>query len=307
MRREGPSSQISLPSVPSSDSTACMPGCRHDRAPSRGQSRKPVRPSGMTKPSHGGLFCGLRPTGHSGTLPAWRKASRTAPKHPPFLVRAGANLAESPAGHRPSLPEHPQAGASRTACQTRWPSAPSGQRSPRNGQATGQLPCFLPAPPTLPSLPVSPKRPSSARIASRPWPPALSKRMPDGIRLFIAGRSLPVFPELFQRPGSKREKKTPPLFTPQHPPSSPAVWHALFQTAARQRRGLSPRPEESFFGDGESTRGEGAVFTKKAPSPLVIPPLHSLSTTKKAGQSPAPAFTGKTKERGCVTSFRRYA
>ena len=173
----------------------------------------------------------------------------------------------------------------------------------------------FPASPTLPSLPVSPKRPSSARIASRPWramPPALSKRMPDGIRLFIAGRSLPVFPELFQRPGSKhgreREKEnTPPLFTPQHPPSSPAVWHALFQTAARQRRGLSPRPEESFFGDGESTRGEGAVFTKKAPSPLVIPPLHSPSTTKKAGQSPAPAFTGKTKERGCVTSFRRCA
>ena len=173
----------------------------------------------------------------------------------------------------------------------------------------------FPAPPTLPSLPVSPKRPSSARIASRPWramPPALSKRMPDGIRLFIAGRPLPILSELFQRPGSKRERErekenTPPLFTPQHPPSSPAVWHALFQTAARQRRGLSLRPEESFFGDGESTRGEGAVFTKKAPSPLVIPPLHSPSTTKKAGQSPAPAFTGKTKERGCVTSFRRCA
>ena len=168
----------------------------------------------------------------------------------------------------------------------------------------------VPAPPTRPSLPVSPKRPSSARIASRPWramPPALSKRMPDGIRLFIAGRPFPYFPGVL-RPESKREKKTPSLFTPSiPPPSSLAVWHALFQTAARQRRGLSPRPEESFFGDGESTRGEGAVFTKNAPSPLVIPPLHSPSTTKKAGQSPAPAFTGKTKERGCVTSFRRYA
>ena len=168
----------------------------------------------------------------------------------------------------------------------------------------------FPAPPTRPSLPVSPKRPSSARIASRPWramPPALSKRMPDGIRLFIAGRPFPYFPGVL-RPESKREKKTPSLFTPSiPPPSSPVVWHALFQTAARQRRGLSPRPEESFFGDGESTRGEGAVFTKNAPSPLVIPPLHSPSTTKKAGQSPAPAFTGKTKERGCVTSFRRYA
>ena len=168
----------------------------------------------------------------------------------------------------------------------------------------------VPAPPTRPSLPVSPKRPSSARIASRPWramPPALSNRMPDGIRLFIAGRPFPYFPGVLW-PESKREKKTPSLFTPSiPPPSSLAVWHALFQTAARQRRGLSPRPEESFFGDGESTRGEGAVFTKNAPSPLVIPPLHSPSTTKKAGQSPAPAFTGKTKERGCVTSFRRYA
>lgn len=179
----------------------------------------------------------------------------------------------------------------------------------RNSHETGRLPgssrassrvVRVPAPSTRPSLPISPKRPSPA--LRRAMPPALSKRMPDGIRLFIAGRPLPVFPELFQRPGSKHERErekenTPPPFTPQHPPSSsPAVCHALFQTAARQRRGLSPRPEESFFGDGESTRGEGAVFTKNAPSPLVIPPLHSPSTTKKAGQSPAPAFTGKTKE-----------
>ena len=156
----------------------------------------------------------------------------------------------------------------------------------------------FPAPPTLPSLPVSPKRPSSARIASRPWramPPALSKRMPDGIRLFIAGRPFPYFPGVL-RPESKREKKTPSLFTPSiPPPSSLAVWHALFQTAARQRRGLSPRPEESFFGDGESTRGEGAVFTKNAPSPLVIPPLHSPSTTKKSGAVTCTRFYRKNK------------
>lgn len=144
MRREAPSSRTSLPSVPSSDSTACMPGCRHDRAPSRGQSRKPVRPSGMTKPSAWRAF--LRPAAYRTFWNAPRvEKGRTAPKHPPFLVRAGANLAESPAGHRPSLAEHPQAGASRTACQTRWPPAPSGQKSLRNGQAAGQLPCFLPA------------------------------------------------------------------------------------------------------------------------------------------------------------------
>lgn len=92
MRREAPSPRSSLPSDPSSDSTACMPGCRHDRAPSRGQSRKPVRPSGMTKPSAWRAF--LRPAAyrHSGTLPAWRKASRTAPKHPPFLMEDRGKL-----------------------------------------------------------------------------------------------------------------------------------------------------------------------------------------------------------------------
>lgn len=169
----------------------------------------------------------------------------------------------------------------------------------------------VPAPPTRPSLPVSPKRPSSARIASRPAAchaasliKAYARRDPPLHRR----KALPILSELFQRPEASARKKLRPSSLPGIPsPSSPAVWHALFQTAARQRRGLSPRPEESFFRDGESTRGEGAVFTKKAPSPLVIPPLHSLSTTKKAGQSPAPAFTGKTKERGCVTSFHRYA
>lgn len=151
----------------------------------------------------------------------------------------------------------------------------------------------FPAPPTRPSLPVSPKRPSSARIASRPWramPPALSKRMPDGIRLFIAGRPFPYFPGVL-RPESKREKKTPSLFTPSiPPPSSLAVWHALFQTAARQRRGLSPRPEESFFGDGESTRGEGAVFTKNAPSPLAIIFLSLPATVGGSWHPPGPRW-----------------
>lgn len=45
-----------------SDGTACPPNGRHDRTPSRGQSRKPVRPSGMTKPSTWRAF--LRPAGH---------------------------------------------------------------------------------------------------------------------------------------------------------------------------------------------------------------------------------------------------
>ncbi len=113
----------------------------------------------MTKPSAWRAF--LRPAAYRTFWNAPRvEKGRTAPKHPPFLVRAGANLAESPERHPPSLAEHPRDGASRTACQTRWPPAPSGQKSLRNGQAAGQLPCFLPrrplpGAPTLPSLPVA--------------------------------------------------------------------------------------------------------------------------------------------------------
>lgn len=91
MRREAPSSRTSLPSDPSSDSTACMPGCRHDRAPSRGQSRKPVRPSGMTKPSAWRAF--LRPAAYRTFWNAPRvEKGRTAPKHPPFLMEDRGKL-----------------------------------------------------------------------------------------------------------------------------------------------------------------------------------------------------------------------
>ena len=166
----------------------------------------------------------------------------------------------------------------------------------------------VPAPPTL-SLPISPKRPSSARIASRPAAchaasliKAYARRNPPLHRR----KALPILSRSIAARKQAREKNSVPLHS-QHPPSSPAVWHALFQTAARQRRGLSPRPEESFFGDGESTRGEGAVFTKNAPSPLVIPPLHSPSTTKKRGSHLHPLLPEKTKEQWCITSFRRYA
>lgn len=159
MRREAPSSLSSFP--PSSDSTACMPGCRHDRAPSRGQSRKPVRPSGMTKPSAWRAF--LRPAAYRTFWNAPRvEKGCTAPKHPPFLVRAGANLAENPARHPPSLPEHPQAGASRTACQTR-DSRPLRQQAPRNGHAAGQLLCFLPASSASRHLQHSPHFPSALK------------------------------------------------------------------------------------------------------------------------------------------------
>lgn len=108
MRREGPSSRISLPSAPSSDSTACMPGCRHDRAPSRGQSRKPVRPSGMTKPSAWRAF--LRPAAYRTFWNAPRvEKSQPHGSETSSLPDGGpGQTAESPTGHPPSLPEHPK-------------------------------------------------------------------------------------------------------------------------------------------------------------------------------------------------------
>lgn len=107
MRREAPSSRTSLPSVPSSDSTACMPACRHDRAPSRGQSRKPVRPSGMTKPSAWRAF--LRPAAYRTFWNAPRvEKGRTAPKHRPCLMedrgkpcRKSGTASAFPAGASP--------------------------------------------------------------------------------------------------------------------------------------------------------------------------------------------------------------
>ena len=162
--------------------------------------------------------------------------------------------------------------------------------------------------PTSPSG-IAARYPQKTALCTKSVPPCgvpaarLIKELPRQIRLFIAGRPHPTLPEVCQRPGSKRERgKETEKFRSSSlsslpPPSSPAVWHVPFQTAASQRRGPADSPGGSFFGDGESTRGEGAVFTKNAPSPLVIPLLHGLSPTKKAGQWPAPAFTGKTKER----------
>ncbi|EEB32121.1 hypothetical protein DESPIG_03041 [Desulfovibrio piger ATCC 29098] len=171
------------------------------------------------------------------------------------------------------------------------------------GQPYESLRHRCPVSPNTPSLPDIRTRRTSAeeRPALRRTCSHLSKSSPDGP--FIAGRPRPILPEVFQRPGSKRERekeKTPASSLPSFFPPSFSRPHdqtCPFLPAASQRRGPAARPEESFFGDGESTRGEGAVFTKNAPSPLVIPLLHGLSPTKKAGQWPAPAFTGKTKER----------
>lgn len=158
----------------------------------------------------------------------------------------------------------------------------------RNSHETGRLPgssrassrvVRVPAPPTLPSLPVSPKRPSSARIASRPWramPPALSKRMPDGIRLFIAGRPLPILSELFQRPeastGEKERKKTlrpPSLPSIPPPPLQPYVM-PYFKQPPDSDGDFRPDLKKVFSGMGRAREGKGQ-FLQKTSLPLSSP------------------------------------
>lgn len=80
----------------------------------------------------------------------------------------------------------------------------------------------VPAPPTSHSLPASPKRPSSAWIASRPaacHASSLIKAYARRIRLFIAERPIPILSRGIPAARKQtRERKAPPLSTPQHPP-----------------------------------------------------------------------------------------
>ena len=122
-------------------------------------------------------------------------------------------------------------------------------------------------------------------------PPALSKRMPDGIRLFIAGRSLPVFPELFQRPGSKHERErekenTPPPFTPQHPPPLRSYGMPYFKQPPDSDGDFRPDLKKVFSGMGRAREGKGQ-FLQKTPLPLSSFPRSTappqIRTTRKAG------------------------
>ena len=255
------------------------------------------------------------PAGHR--LPETSCAGRAphGPSQPPDMPDRDRSTPCRPPGPAPGCPARQPPSRSIPARISDRPASPrrSGptMRQQPPGNPTSPFGIAARVSPNTPSLPDIRKRRSSARRASRPAAclQPLSRSSPDGP--FIVGRPRPILPEVFQQPGSKREReKTPASSLPSFPPPSFSRPHdqtCPFLPAASQRRGPADSPGGSFFGDGESTRGEGAVFTKNAPSPLVIPLLHGLSPTKKAGQSPAPAFTGKTKERGCVTSFRRCA
>lgn len=127
-------------------------------------------------------------------------------------------------------------------------------------------------PPTLPSLPLCLKySPLPERI-----PPGcimqsgLSKSIPDRSASSWQKGPFPYFPKLFQRPGSKRERerKTPAPSLPSFPPLPWSYGMPHFTQPPDNDGDFHPDLKKRFFGDGESTRGEGAVFTKNAPSPL---------------------------------------
>ena len=138
----------------------------------------------------------------------------------------------------------------------------------------------VPAPPTL-SLPISPKRPSSARIASRPAAchaasliKAYDRRDPPLHRRNAPSHTFRAIPAAGSKREREREKEnTPPLFTPQHPPSSPAVWHALFQTAPDSDGDFRSDLKKVFSGMGRAREGKGQ-FLQKTPLPLSSPLLH---------------------------------
>ena len=136
----------------------------------------------------------------------------------------------------------------------------------------------VPAPPKLPSLPISPKRPSSARIASRPWramPPALSKRMPDGIRLFIAGRPFPYFPSYSSGRKQAREKNSVPLHS-QHPPPLRSYDMPYFKQPPDSDGDFRPDLKKVFSGMGRAREGKGQ-FLQKTPLPLSSFPRSTAS------------------------------
>ena len=175
--------------------------------------------------------------------------------------------------------------------------------------AAGQLPCFLPrrplpGTPTLPSLPVA----LNTALCTDSVPPCgVPCRQPNqsvcptGSASSSQEGPFPYFPSYSSAPEAstreqerERERKHSAHLHSPASPSSPVVCHALFQTAARQRRGLSPRPEESFFGDGRAREGKGQ-FLQKTPLPLSLFPRSTAPPQQKSGAVTCTRFYRKNK------------
>ena len=117
---------------------------------------------------------------------------------------------------------------------------------------------------------------------------------------FHRRKPLPTLPKVFQRPGSKRcrEKKKAPkrILSSRLCPSLVSGCSAMLHADQPPDSGGDFRPDlkKSFFRDGESTRGEGAGFTKNASSPLV-PPAPQHLPNKKSGAVTCTRFYRKNK------------
>lgn len=175
----------------------------------------------MTKPSAWRAF--LRPAAYRTFWNAPRVAKgRTAPASPLPDGGPGQTLLKVRNGIRlpwRSIPKPEHHGP--LVRQDGLPPPPASDR-----HETGRLPGSsrassrrrpLPGTPTLPSLPISPKRPSSARIASRPAAchaasliKAYARRDPPLHRR----KALPILSELFQRPEASARKKLRPSSLP---------------------------------------------------------------------------------------------
>ena len=113
---------------------------------------------------------------------------------------------------------------------------------------------------------------------------------------FHRRKPLPTLPKVFQRPGSKRcrEKKKAPkrILSSRLCPSLVSGCSAMLHADQPPDSGGDFRPDlkKSFFRDGESTRGEGAVFTKNAPSPLAIIFLCLPATAGESWHPPGPRW-----------------
>lgn len=315
--RSHPYERVPFPRRIFSDGTSCSPAAAC-RPPSRGQSRKPVRPIGNAKALRmEGLFCSLRPTGGPRLRGADPRGSRRRTGTPDG---AEVRLAETPAWHLPSRPGNPRAGDVPGCTSCRPASRLSGPKPPPDGKPAPKAPCALPEAAIVRYTGYAPTGSSGRQKASSPDnvpPPVLHRVMQP------CERPSPPAPLPSGRRSASTSRRVATAWDwaiSRHfllflHTLCPAVWPC--RPAARQGRGLPARPEENFFWDGESRRGEGAVLTGNAPAPAphcaprVVgracrPPFKARPRKRQErGQSPAPAL--RSRQRTAVNFCRRCA
>ena len=155
-----------------------------------------------------------------------------------------------------------------------------------------------PAPPTRPSLPVSPKRPSSARIASRPAAchaasliKAYARRDPPLHRRKAPSHTFRAIPAA----GSKREKKTPSLFTLSIPPPPLRPYGMpYFKQPPDSDGDFRSDLKKVFSGMGRAREGKGQ-FLQKTPLPLSSFPRSTAPPQQKSGAVTCTRFYRKNK------------